>query len=555
VFQLEGTEMRELMRALAPASIDDIAALVALYRPGPMAANMHYDYADRKNGRKAVAYLHPDAEAILSDTFGLMIYQEKLMRVAQQFAGYSLAEADNLRRACGKKSREVMAKERSKFIESCVANGYTEELGERWFAIIEPFADYAFCKAHAYGYGFVAYQTAYLKANYPTEYFAALLTSVKENLDKAGIYLAECRRLGITVLVPDVNRSGVEFIPVTGEHKERSIIFGLSAVRGIGVGPAQSIVTEREENGPFRSFYDFCERVPLPVLNKGTLDSLIRAGAFDSLGHTRKGLLNVHEAVVAQIVPRRRERDQGVLSLFGGTNGTSTSVDPPVEIPDCEFDKKELLANEKAMLGLYVSDHPLNGIEAALSRKVEAKLSQLGDLQDGAMKAFGGIITGLQVKWTKRGEQMATFRLEDTEGSAEVTAFPKALQAAGTAIAEDNVVVIKARVERRDERTKLLMMEAESFVPTEARDMAIYLALPTGVPGQGVLSGLQEILKSHHGTVPVHVCLNGKTFRLTAEFWVDSVGSVAGPIRAYIPGVEILTEPPPAHQGPSSLAS
>ena len=245
IFQLEGGPMRALMRSLAPTSFEDICALLALYRPGPMAANMHNDYADRKNGRKPIEHLHPDAEEVLGDTYGLMIYQESLLRVAQKFAGFSLADADLLRRACGKKKRDLIALEREKFIAGCEATGYGAELGGKYFDIIEPFADYAFAKSHAYGYGYIAYQTAYLKANYPAEYLAALLTSVKANLDKAAVYLAECRTMGIEVLVPDVNRSVADFTPVVeldadAGTEKRSIVFGLSAVRNVGVGSGRA---------------------------------------------------------------------------------------------------------------------------------------------------------------------------------------------------------------------------------------------------------------------------------------------------------------------------
>ncbi|MGH9101354.1 MAG: DNA polymerase III subunit alpha, partial [Acidimicrobiales bacterium] len=460
VFQLEGGPMRTLMRSLAPTCFEDVAALVALYRPGPMAANMHFEYADRKNGRKKVEYLHPDAEGVLSDTFGLMIYQEKLMRVAQQFAGYSLAEADNLRKACGKKIREVMRAEREKFVSSVEANGYSRELGEKWFDIIEPFADYAFPKAHAFGYGLVAYQTAYLKANYPVEYLAALLTSVRENLDRAGVYLAECRTLGITVSVPDVNRSTADFTPVMGDGTQKgTILFGLAAVRNVGRSVAEAIVAERDAHGPFADFADFCERVPIFCLNKQPLDALIRAGAFESLGHTRKGLLHVHELLVGQIVARRRERDQGVLSLFGDADGRVLAFDQLVVIPDVEFDKKERLAHEKEMLGLYVSDHPLLGLEGALRRRADGSLAEVTDLPDGAVRTFAGVITGLQVKWTKRGEQMAVFCLEDLESSTEVTVFPRTMTQHSGVIVDDAVVTVRARVDRRDEQAKLIASE------------------------------------------------------------------------------------------------
>ena len=264
VFQLEGAAMRQTLRALAPTSFDDVAALVALYRPGPMAANMHRDYPELKNGRKELTYLHPDIEPILKDTYGLMLYQESVMRVAQKFAGYSLEEADNLRKACGKKIRALIAAEREKFVAGCVTEGYGEELGTQLFDIIEPFADYAFNKSHSYGYGLVAYQTAWLKAHYPVEYMSALLTSVKDNKDKTAVYLAECRSMGIDVLVPDVNRSVAEFAPdITvaedgTRRPEQSIVFGLAAVRNVGESLVERIVAERNANGPFEDIFDFC---------------------------------------------------------------------------------------------------------------------------------------------------------------------------------------------------------------------------------------------------------------------------------------------------------
>ncbi len=565
VFQLEGGPMRTLMRALAPTCFEDVAALIALYRPGPMAANMHFEYADRKNGRKKVEYLHPDAEPILSDTFGLMIYQEKLMRVAQQFAGYSLAESDNLRRACGKKIREVMRAEREKFVTSVERNGYDREIGEKWFDIIEPFADYAFAKSHAFGYGLIAYQTAYLKANYPTEYLAALLTSVRENLERAGVYLAECRALGITVSVPDVNRSAADFTPVVGENVgehvgenggkdggedggKGAILFGLAAVRNVGASVAEAIVAEREARGRFADFADFCERVPIFCLNKQPMDALIRAGAFDSLGHTRKGLLHVHELIAGQIIARRREREQGVLSLFAASDGAAASFEPPVAVPDVEFDKKERLAHEKEMLGLYVSDHPLLGLEAALRRRADASLAEVTELPDGSMRVFAGVITGLQVKWTKRGEQMATFTLEDLESSVEVTVFPKTMAQYAAVIADDSVVTVRARVDKRDDLPKLIAWEITAFAGASASSSEpLRVRLPMGSMSASVLEILKEVLAAHHGDVPVHLYLGGsggKGFRLPPEYCIDTSNGVVAALRVSVPGIQILKEAP-----------
>ncbi|MET0143839.1 MAG: DNA polymerase III subunit alpha, partial [Ilumatobacteraceae bacterium] len=351
VFQLEGAPMRALMRSLQPTSFDDVAALVALYRPGPMAANMHNDYADRKNGRKPIAYIHPDLEEILGDTYGLMIYQESVMRVAQKIAGYSLAEADLLRKAMGKKSREVISTERAKFVAAADATGYGSALGTALFDIIEPFADYAFNKSHAFGYGLVAYQTAYLKAHYPVEYLACLLTSVKSSLEKAAVYISECRSLGIKVLTPDINRSLTDFAAVAPADVPEgvalpigspgAITFGLSAVRNVGGGLVALLLEERAANGPFTGFHDFAERVPEPVLNKRAVESLIKAGAFDGVGHPRQGLLGVFEHITDTTLTRRRERERGVMSLFGDWGGhdddggdQAAGFDERLPIPD-----------------------------------------------------------------------------------------------------------------------------------------------------------------------------------------------------------------------------
>ncbi|HEV2360801.1 MAG TPA: DNA polymerase III subunit alpha, partial [Acidimicrobiales bacterium] len=327
VFQLEGGAMRTTLRSLAPTSFDDVAALVALYRPGPMAANMHRDYPDLKNGRKPITYIHPEMESILGDTYGLMLYQESVMRVAQRYAGFTLEEADNLRKACGKKNRALIAEQREKFIAGCVSEGYGDKLGTELFDIIEPFADYAFNKSHSYGYGLVAYQTAWLKANHPVEYMAALLSSVKDDKDRTAVYLAECRSLSIEVVVPDVNMSVAAFSArrhvaepasdgVPGKKGPGSIVFGLAAVRNVGEGLVSHIVAEREKNGPFSDFYDFCTRVDTMVLNKRTIESLIKAGGFDSLGHPRKGLCLVFEDIIDRTVTRRREEELGIATLF-----------------------------------------------------------------------------------------------------------------------------------------------------------------------------------------------------------------------------------------------
>ncbi len=549
VFQLEGGPMRSLMRSLAPTSFDDVAALVALYRPGPMAANMHRDYADRKNGRQPIVYLHPDLEPILADTQGLMIYQESVMRVAQKFAGYSLEEADNLRKAAGKKVRAIMAKERSKFVDGCVAQGYGAELGTKLFDIIEPFADYAFNKSHSYGYGFVSYQTAWLKAHYPVEYLAALLTSVKDDKDKTAVYLGECRALHIEVLVPDVNRSAAEFTPLVGDDGKHRVVFGLAAVRNVGEALVEKIVAERDAHGPYRDFYDFCRRVDPMVLNKRTVESLVKAGAFDSLGHPRQGLLMVFEEIVERTLARRREEDAGISTLFGllddpaggggSGEGPAAYAEARVPIPDRDFAKTERLAFEKEMLGLYVSDHPLQGLEAALARLTECTIADLkdddplveGGRRDGAVKVVGGVVTALVRRYTKRGELMATFVLEDLRASVEVFVFPKTMAEIDGLLAEDAVVVVKGRVDTRDDQVKLVCMELSrpALVVEGAGELRVQL--PPSKVTDPVVERLKAILVEHPGPEPVLLQVGEVTLRLPAQFNVDSRRGLVGSLR------------------------
>ncbi len=547
VFQLEGTPMRALMRSLAPTSFDDVAALVALYRPGPMAANMHNDYADRKNGRKSISYLHDDLEPLLSDTQGLMIYQESVMRVAQRFAGYTLEEADNLRKACGKKDRVLIAKEREKFVAGCVDQQYGDQVGTALFDIIEPFADYAFNKSHSYGYGLVAYQTAYLKAHWPVEFLSALLTSVKDNQDKSAVYLAECRRMGITVTVPDVNRSLSDFAPrIDDGVPQRAVLFGLSAVRNVGEGFVALVVQEREERGPFADFYDFCDRVDPSVLNKRVVESLVKAGAFDSLGHPRLGLLSVHESVVDHAVARRRERDQGIMSLFGDAGGGAVeSFDERPPIPDREFDKSERLAFEKEMLGLYVSDHPLMGAEHHLARRVDCSLAELRDLADGPdaalARTIGGVVTGLSRRYTKRGDLMATFVLEDLTATVEVMVFPKTMTDFGSLLAEDAIVLVRGRLDTRDDLPKFICLEVQRIeLPTSAHP-PLRIKLPPGTAADSArLATLKALLAEHPGPSPVLLHLDQRVVRLPPSFAVDTGNGLAGELRALLGADSVL---------------
>ncbi len=543
VFQLESPPMRALMRSLAPTSFDDVAALVALYRPGPMAANMHNDYADYKNHRKDRVELHPELSELLADTYSLMIYQESMMRVAQKFAGYSLADADNLRKACGKKNRELIAAERAKFIAGTEATGYGADLGNRLFDIIEPFADYAFNKSHAFGYGLIAYQTAYLKAHFPVEYFACLLTSVKSNLDKAAVYLADARALGVKVLTPDINRSVTNFATLAAGEippdlalpagSPGVITFGLSAVRNVGEALVDLLLEERNANGPYDSFHHFVERAPEAVLNKRTVESLIKAGAFDSLGHPRRGLLVVFEQIIDATLVRRRERDQGVMSLFGDLGDSGSAFDERVSIPPSEFDKGDRLRFEKEMLGLYVSDHPLMGVEAALRRRVDCSILNAVERDDGAMMTLGGVITGLARKVTKRGDHMATFVLEDLESGIEVTVFPRTLVEHGHKLTDDAIVTVRGRLDRRDESRVGFMAQDVTVLEGLASGTAppVRLRIPANVLNELKVHQLRRVLRDHPGDSPVFVHIGqGKVLRLADDFCVD-LDRVVGELR------------------------
>ena len=530
--------MRALIQRLAPTTFEDVAALVALYRPGPMAQNWHNEYADRKNGRKPVTYPHPDLEDILAPTYGLMIYQEQLMRVAQRLAGYSLEEADNLRKATGKKIRALIAKERTKFVDGCVAQGHDRAFGEQIFDTIEPFADYSFNKSHSVGYGYLAYQTAYLKANHPVEYLAALLTSVKSNKDQTAVFLNECRQMGIAVLVPDVNESESDFSVSTDAEGRHCIRFGLSAVRNVGEGVVALIVAARDDGGPFTDFHDFCERVDPMALNKRTIESLVKAGAFDSLAHPRQGLFFAFEQIVDRAVTRRKEREQGTMSFFdleGPDLAGGVVFEERIAIPDTEFGKAQRLAFEKEMLGLYVSEHPMMSAERALRRHIDCTLSELKECREGELRVVGGVVTGLNRKYTKRGDLMATFVLEDLGSALEVMVFPRTMSDHGHVLEDDAIVCVKGRLDLRDDQPKVIAMEITrpELVLDGGPPVRIRARLAT--LNEARVEQLKRILVSHPGDSPVFVHLESpeKTtvLRLGDEHCTDASNGLFAELR------------------------
>jgi DNA polymerase III subunit alpha len=511
VFQLDGGPMRSLLRSMAPENFEHISAVLALYRPGPMGANAHNDYADRKNGRKPVVPIHPELERplaeILGDTYGLIVYQEQVMAIAQKVAGYSLGKADLLRRAMGKKKKSILDKEFIPFSEGMRANGYSQAAIDTLWEILVPFSDYAFNKAHTAGYGLVSYWTAFLKANHPAEYMAALLTSVKDDKDKSAIYLAECRRMGIKVLPPDVNDSDSDFTP-----RGEAIRFGLSAIRNVGENAVESIVESRRAKGRFETFHDFLTKVEAGVCNKRLIESLIKAGAFDSMNHPRKGLFLMHAEAVDSAQETKRAEAIGQFDLFASEPSAASGTDfgSQVPIPDEEWEKSTLLAYEREMLGLYVSDHPLEGIGHVLSAATDTTIAALleGERNDGAVVSVGGLVTAVQRKVTKQGSSWAIVTLEDLAGSVEIMVFPATYQQVSTKLVDDAVVVIRARVDRRDdEGLRLVGMDVELPDITSAPRGPITITVPVAKCIPEVITRLKDLLKVHPGTTEVRLHL------------------------------------------------
>jgi DNA polymerase-3 subunit alpha len=519
VFQLDNSGMRALLMRLGPTNFEDISAVLALYRPGPMGANAHNDFADRKNGRQPVRPIHPELaeplSEILSDTHGLIVYQEQVMAIAQQLAGYSLGKADLLRRAMGKKKKEILDKEYIPFAEGMRTNGYSDDAIKTLWDILVPFSDYAFNKAHTAGYGLVSYWTAYLKANYQAEYMAALLTSIADDKDKSAIYLNECRWMGIKVLPPDVNESMSDFAPVGSD-----IRFGLSAIRNVGTNVVESIIRTRVSKGRFADFHDFIEKVEITVCNKRVVESLVKAGAFDSFGHTRRGLLAIHEATIDAALDTKRAEAVGQFDLFGGFADDAAPLGGPsmrLTPSPLEWDKSVLLSDEREMLGLYVSDHPLSGLEKALSALADMPIAALAaeERTDGQMVTVAGLITAIQRKITKaKGEPWAVVSLEDLGGSVEVMCFPQVYAGVADRLHGDTVAVIRGRLEKGDEGGVRLRAMEVTF-PTNLTEsassgpVAIHLEAVRCTPP--LVARLREVLGAHPGSVDVHLHLRNRS--------------------------------------------
>ncbi|HZQ32551.1 MAG TPA: DNA polymerase III subunit alpha [Mycobacterium sp.] len=541
VFQLDGGPMRDLLRRMQPTGFEDIIAVIALYRPGPMGQNAHNEYADRKNGRQAVKPIHPELaeplEEILAETYGLIVYQEQIMRIAQKVAGYSLARADILRKAMGKKKRAVLDKEYEGFAEGMRANGFSAAAIKALWNTVLPFADYAFNKSHAAGYAMVSYWTAYLKANYPAEYMAGLLTSVGDDKDKAAVYLADCRKLGITVLPPDVNESGLNFASVGTD-----IRYGLGAVRNVGANVVGSIIGTRSDRGKFTDFSDYLNKIDIAACNRRVTESLIKAGAFDSLGHPRKGLFLVHTDAVDSVLGTKKAEAMGQFDLFGadaadgGTDAVFT-----IKVPDDEWDDKHKLALEREMLGLYVSGHPLDGVAHLLAGQVDTQIPAIldGDVPNDAMVRVGGILASVNRRVNKNGLPWASAQLEDLTGGIEVMFFPHIYATKSSEIVDDAVVLVTGKVRIQDDRVCLIANDL--VVPDfshAAANRPVAVSMPTRQCTPDKVTALKQVLARHPGTAQVHLRLVSgdrvTTLELDQSLRVTPSSALMGDLKALL---------------------
>ena len=505
VFQLDSAPIRSLLRSMAPDSFEDIAAVIALYRPGPMGEDSHNKYADYKNGRKAPIGIHPELDMplneILKDTYGLIVYQEQVLAIARKVAGFTLGRADLLRKAMGKKDKKILDKEKVHFEDGMKANGFSEDAVEKLWQTLIPFSDYAFNRSHSAGYGLLSFWTAYLKANYPSEYMAALLTSVRDDKDKSALYLNECRRMGIKVLPPDVNESDSEYTPIGSD-----IRFGLTAIRNIGENVVASIINNRKAKSRYDSFGDFLTKVDAIVCNKKSIESLIKAGAFDSLNHSRRGLMMVFLEALDAVSETKRAESIGQFDLFGAANSTSVSG-VVLDIPNTEWEKMMLLGYEREMLGLYVSDHPLLGVEHILRSVADFSISQISEVSHDQIITIGGLITQIQRKVSKQGTPWAIVTVEDLDGAIDVLFFSNAYANHGVNLVEDRIVAIRGRVDKREEQPRISALDLTlpdlKQIPTGP--LVISMEMSRCTPP--VIDRMNEILRSHPGGREVHLRL------------------------------------------------
>jgi DNA polymerase-3 subunit alpha len=547
LFQLESSGMIDLVKRLEPKNIEDITALLALFRPGPLGSGMIDDFINRKKGKVEIKYLHPQLEPILRDTYGVIVYQEQVMQIASELAGFSLGQADILRKAMGKKVKEIMKKQNQLFLKGAVKNGIDKETAQEIFDLIAYFAGYGFNKSHSVSYAFISYQTAYLKAHYPVEYMAALLTSIMQNTDKVVKYIKECQNINLKILPPDINESLVDFTVVDRD----TIRFGLAAVKNVGRAAIENIIQERTENGPFVSLFDFCRRVDAKTMNRRVVESLIKCGSFDSTGVKRSQLLSVLEKAIDLGHEIQREKRNGQTNLFalmGNDSESQQHGNPPLPEID-EFSDQELLAMEKETLGFYLSHHPLEDYHDKLKKTINADSSQLQQFSDKTQLVLGGIITGMRKKTTKHGNMMVYFVLEDLEGTVDVIVFPKTYEEYKEAIQEENIVIVEGRLDAAEFNIKIL---AEAIIPIN--DYKIkksrkrkkkpnnyhYLHIEADINNLDVekLKGLKEIFKKHPGQnkIIIHFMTGKKVYhqQVNANFGIDYNQEIIREIQDYL---------------------
>jgi DNA polymerase III subunit alpha len=543
VFQLESSGMRDALRGLRPERLEDVIAIVSLYRPGPM--DLITDFVARKHGRAKIAYEHPAMEKVTRETYGIMVYQEQIMQIASELAGFSMGEADLLRRAMGKKDRELMAQQREKFIERCVERKVPRGKAERVWDLMAPFAGYAFNKSHAAAYAVVAYQTAYFKANYPVEFMAALLTSEMGDTDKIVKYVEECRAMGIQIHPPDVNVSAVQF-SVAGD----TIRFGLAAIKNVGETAIEAILRARGEQGPFATLPDFCARVDLRLVNRRVIESLIKAGAFDGIGPCRAHLLATLDVGMETGQRQQRDREEGQTSLF-----ETGSPPPPVSaVPSLpEWEPDQLLAYEKEVLGFYLSGHPLTRYRPVIESLGVTPAGELAARPTGARVTLLGQVAALKEIPTKSGDRMAFVTLEDMDGTVELTVFPAPFKAAAALLRGREPILVRGRVDDTDKGRVILAEEIRPLAQAVAAPPA-----PAGGPPQAcrisvggdadpaaVVAGLERACAAHPGPVPVflHVRLPEQEVVIRARgLAVDGAAELVAKVEALLGAGTILLE-------------
>ncbi|MFA5812605.1 MAG: DNA polymerase III subunit alpha, partial [bacterium] len=510
IFQLESSGMTDLVMKLKPSAFPDIVALVALFRPGPLGSGMVDDFINRKHGRTAIRYELLQLERVLKETYGVIVYQEQVMQIANILANYSLGEADILRRAMGKKKPEEMAKQRERFVSGAVANRIPKQKSEYIFDLLAKFADYGFNKSHSAAYAMVAYQTAWLKFHYPTEFMAALLTSEKDVTDKILVYINDCRSHGIKVLPPDVNESWRDFSVV----EAGTIRFGLAAVKNVGDAAIESIIAARNERGPFASLFDFCERIDSRKVNRRVIESLIKCGAFDYSKAARAALLAALDRAMEMAASRQRDRQTGQSRLFDLMAGTGTALPEP-ELPDVsEWGERQLLAYEKESLGFYITGHPLAQYEGLLAQYANTDTSALSEISDNQEVRLGGVVAKLREITTKRGDRMGFVTLEDLKGSAEVVVFSDVFSEAMTLIKGDRPLFVVGSADADGESVKVI---ARSIWPIEETPQrltkSVHFFLHQPEVTQNHLAQLKNILSRFPGECPafVHLIVPDKT--------------------------------------------